>query len=119
MDQKVSKETKRELLEALKNRYRVSSKKEKGRILDEFTSVSGYHRKHAIRLLRTKDSCMEVLEEGPPTHLHLGRRVYDEAVKEALIVIWEAGERICGKRLKAILPDLVASLARISHHRSS
>ena len=45
MDQKVSKETKRELLEALKNRYRVSSKKEKGRILDEFTSVSGYHAK--------------------------------------------------------------------------
>jgi len=27
-------------------------------------------------------------------------------VKEALIVLWEAADRICGKRLKTILPLL-------------
>ena len=46
---RISKETKAELLSALRCRYGVSSKKEKGRILDEFVAVSGYHRKHAIR----------------------------------------------------------------------
>jgi hypothetical protein len=32
--------------------------------------------------------------------------VYDEAVREALGVLWEASDRICGKRLKALLVDL-------------
>jgi hypothetical protein len=26
------------------------------------------------------------------------RRIYDEAVKEVLIVLWEAADRICGER---------------------
>ena len=33
------------------DRYRASSKKDKGRILDEFIAVTGHHRKHGIRLL--------------------------------------------------------------------
>ena len=37
-----------------------------------------------------------------------GRRsVYDEAVTEGLVVLWEASDRVCGKRLKALLPTLV------------
>jgi hypothetical protein len=36
-----------------------------------------------------------------------GRRVYDDAVREALIVLWEASDRICGKRLRPLLPILV------------
>lgn len=36
------------------------------------------------------------------------RRLYDEAVGEALIVLWEASDRICGKRLKALAPILEA-----------
>ena len=40
------------------------------------------------------------------------RRIYDEAVKEAVIVIWEAADRICGKRLKAEMPHLVESMER-------
>ncbi len=38
-----------------------------------------------------------------------------EAVKEALIVTWEAADRICGKRLKAILPTLVDAMERHGH----
>ena len=52
----ISKQTKAELLAALSNRYGGSSKKGKGRILDEFVAVSGYHRKHAIRLLSSRGS---------------------------------------------------------------
>jgi hypothetical protein len=44
-----------------------------------------------------------------------GRRVYNEAVREALIITWEAGDRICGKRLKAILPQLVDAMERHGH----
>ena len=41
-----------EYTEAIRGRYLLASKKEKGRILDEFTKVIGCHRKAAIRLLR-------------------------------------------------------------------
>ena len=42
----------REYTEALRGRYLRASKKEKGIILDEFTKVTGCHRKAAIRLFR-------------------------------------------------------------------
>lgn len=42
----------REYALAVRERYRRSSKKGKGKILDEFTQVTGYHRKGASRLLR-------------------------------------------------------------------
>lgn len=35
--------------------------------------------------------------------------------RRALIAAWAAADRICGKRLKAILPDLAASLERRGH----
>ena len=37
------------------------------------------------------------------------------AVREAVIVVWEASDRICGKRLKAALPDLMDSMERHGH----
>lgn len=43
------------------------------------------------------------------------RRIYDEAVKESLIMMWEAADRICGKRLKAIMLELVSALERHGH----
>ena len=51
MDIKISAETRRELLGALRTRYADCEKEVKAGILDEFVAVSGYHRKHAIRLL--------------------------------------------------------------------
>jgi hypothetical protein len=44
-----------------------------------------------------------------------GRRIYDEAVREALIVVWEASDRICGKRLRPLLPTLVEAMERHGH----
>lgn len=54
MDNKISTDTKVELLTVLKTQYRKSSKMQKTKILDQFIAVSGYHRKHAIRLLQMK-----------------------------------------------------------------
>ena len=42
-------------------------------------------------------------------------QIYDEAVREAVIVIWEAADRICGNRLKAAVPHLVDSMERHRH----
>ena len=43
------------------------------------------------------------------------RRIYDEAVREAVILISEASDRICGKRLKAAMPRLVESMEPHGH----
>jgi hypothetical protein len=40
---------------------------------------------------------------------HRPRR-YDEAVRRALPVLWEASDRVCSKRLKALLPVLLDAL---------
>ena len=80
----------------------------KTRILDEFVAVAGCHRKHAVRLLGQSTPALS----GCPD---VGRRVYDEAVREALIITWEAADRICGKRLKEILPSLVDAMERHDH----
>ena len=44
-----------------------------------------------------------------------GRRIYDDAVGDALVVLWEASDRICGKRLKALMPTLVEAMERHGH----
>jgi hypothetical protein len=41
--------------------------------------------------------------------------LYDEAVRAALIVLWEASDRVCGKRLRALLPILLPALERNGH----
>ena len=51
---KVSMATRAELVEAVGDRYRSADRRSKGRILDEFVAVTGFHRKHAMRLLREK-----------------------------------------------------------------
>ena len=108
MDYKISKEAVKELIEVLRQRYKKASKNEKTLILNEYISLAGCHRKHAIRLLGNGHTT----NSNPQS---IGRRVYDEAVKEALIITWEAADRICGKRLKAILPFLIKSMERHNH----
>ena len=101
-------EARRELIEAVSERYRTAGRTEKKRILDEFAELAGYHRKHAVR----------VLKSGPKTTASSHgseRRVYDEAVVTALTIIWEAADRICGKRLKAVLATFVESMEKHGH----
>jgi hypothetical protein len=78
----ISMATRKELLAAVITRYATASTAEKVRILDEFTAVTGYHRKHAIRLLNADAPLAR--SRTPRTPL------YDEAVQQALIVLWEA-----------------------------
>ena len=108
MARKVSAETRQELLQAIRERYRGGLKEEKLRILDEFVAVTGYHRKHVIRLFNARPGA-----SGGTQRARLP--LYDEAVREALVVLWEASDRVCGKRLKPLLPLLVSALERHGH----
>ena len=98
--------TRDELVAVVAERYTRSARKDRSRILDEFTAVSGLHRKHAMRLLRIRSE-----PSGPRRR----RRVYDDAVREALILVWEASDRVCGKRLRPLIPILVKSMERHGH----
>jgi hypothetical protein len=103
----ISMTTRKELVAALQLRYSSAAFGDRIKILDEFVALTGYHRKHAIRLLREKASTTQ----GTPAR----NRLYDEAVRQALIVLWEAADRICGKRLKALIPMLVDAMERHGH----
>ena len=48
----ISKMAKHELVATIRDRYQQASKKDKRRILDELTAITGHNRKHGIRLLR-------------------------------------------------------------------
>ena len=99
-----------ELTNALARRYAVGARNEKTRILDEFVVITGFHRKHAMRLLRSG-----VTGQAANANGRAGRRIYGEAVREALVVFWEASDRICGKRLKSLMPTLVEAMERHGH----
>ena len=68
-------------------------------MLDELCELSGYGRKHAIKVLGGKLPIPgEKERRGGP------RRRYGEAEREVLREIWLAAEQPCGKRLQAALP---------------
>jgi hypothetical protein len=48
----VRRESKHEVIEALRRRYRGAGRAEKGRLIDEAAAVTGYHRRYAQALLR-------------------------------------------------------------------
>ncbi|MGJ7558862.1 hypothetical protein ACSFBI_33335 [Variovorax sp. RB3P1] len=98
--------TRKALTEAIRERYHQASIVDRGRILDEFVAVTGFHRKHAIRVFA---------EAAPKPARPPKNRLYDEAVRQALITLWEASDRVCGKRLKTLIPILVVAMERHGH----
>jgi len=54
MRRRIKLSTRRELTAAIRQRYRSADRVGKKMILDEFTKVTGYPRKHAIRVLTTQ-----------------------------------------------------------------
>ena len=99
-----------EYVQALRPRYQKASKEEKTKMLDEFTEVTGLHRKAAIRLLNRVSH--------PLLNKRRGRkRRYGSAVGEALKAIWEASDRLCSKRLKPFIPEMTKALRRHGEQR--
>ena len=97
-----------ELTNAVRRRCGVATGAGKRKILDEFIAVTGYHEKSAIRALNA-----EPVAKTRQTRIRPS--LSDEAVRAALIVLWEASDRVCGKRLRTLLPVLVPALERNGH----
>jgi hypothetical protein len=108
MKRKMTHTMRKELAEAIRLRYRSATGKQKHRILDEFVASTGYHEKSAIRVLNAMPAPQVRQTRNRPS-------LYDEAARGALIVLWEASDRVCGKRLKALLPILLPALERNGH----
>ncbi|WP_237574391.1 MULTISPECIES: hypothetical protein [Burkholderiaceae] len=54
-------------------------------------------------------------EPVPPRTKPGPQRRYDDQVRAALITLWEAADRICGKRLKVLIATLTDAMARHAH----
>src|SRR5215467_1567295 len=99
MARQLSMATRRDLKDAIRVRYQAAANRgERRQILSEFARVTGYHRKHALRELNQPPASPSPCRRA---------RLYDAAVHQALTVLWEAADRICGKRLRVLLPVLI------------
>ena len=104
----MSLKSKRELLEMIRPRYLKANKVEKQKMLDEFTSATGYHRKHAIRVFKNQVQVQNRLKGKNKTY----KTIYGGEVVQALEQIWEICGRICSKRLQPFLPEAIKVLER-------
>ena len=93
-----------EYAHAVRVRYQAAGRQEKKRILDEFCQATGMHRKAVIRLLNQR--------AGPRPRRKGRPRRYGPEVAEAVIKVWEVGDRMCGKLLGAVMADMVEALER-------
>ncbi len=102
--------TKKELLVSLHKKYRTTkSRAEKSKIIDALVFSAGYKRKYAIELLNKK------IIDNVPKRKSTQSIKYDESIKLPLIMIWNAANRICSKRLKPFLPQFIESLEHHGH----
>jgi len=102
----------REYADEIRARYWKASKKERGRILDEFVAVVKCHRKSAARLLARKGSSSAPRKQGRP-------RQYRGEVVDVLRMAWEVTDHLCSKRLQPFLPELVLVLRRCTNRHIS
>ena len=97
----MSPQSTKEYLRIVQRRYKnASSRKEKSTILDEVCQNLGYHRKYAIRRLRTFKYYTK------PKPKKKGKKpLYNKpAIIKPLKKIWLSANLPCSKRLKAIIP---------------
>ena len=98
-------------LTKLRERYRRARKKERGRILDEFVATTGYHRKHAVALLRGKRR-----HRNLKTPIRRVRRcIYLAEDQRAVLWLAELFDQIGSKRLRVAMDVELDNLCRRNH----
>jgi hypothetical protein len=99
-------------------KYRIATKREKTKILDTFIEQTGYGRKYAIHILANESKSQYSGRKIKLKAAHSGGgkrrvydRIYDTAVLDALLIIWEAFNRQCGKLLAPFLHANIDTIA--------
>ena len=108
--------TKHQLTLKVLPRYLKASRKEKGKILDEYCANTGYNRKYAIwklNIYQMQD------RETPGRRVRRGQRKYGLEFQKALETIWKACDKICSVRLHPFLPEMISVLKRFGEIRIS
>ena len=108
MEQSLSYQARRALLQQTVPQYREASPSQKRTLLDGFVAATGYHRTYARWLLNHAEEVQQTLRRPRP-------RQYGPEVQHALFLVWHAANRICAKRLIPFLPILIESLERHEH----
>ncbi len=92
---------KRSYLEQIYERYHKANRATKSKILDEFCEVCGYHRKHALRLLKRRPRRRKLVQKSKP-----GRKpqYHQDAILTPLKAVWMASDYVCSKKLVVMLP---------------
>ena len=98
----ISMQARHEVVSAHFDRYRAGTRGEKSRLLDEIVRLTGWHRKHAIRALSLPGGAKE-----KPSCRRRKRR-YGAVIEDALGALWEASDRLCGKRAQGHDPRSAA-----------
>ena len=112
---RVTMNTRKEITKATRRRYQKASKVEKSRILDEICELTGWHRKHAIRVLGKPvgppvKRGSKVLAKPKETR---GRKpVYTDEVLATLRKVWAVLDCPCGKRLVPVMEETLDALLR-------
>lgn len=91
---------KMEYLKSIFLRYKKATRKQKTTILNEFCANCGYHRKHAIRTIRT----FKRFTKPKPKKRGRSSLYNNPALIKPLKRVWLAAHLPCSKRLKAVLP---------------
>jgi len=94
----MNKDARRQYMETLRTAYLRGSKKEKGKILDEYCKNTGQERKYVIKKFRYKVSVKRIGKKRKPR-----RERYDGRVRAALTRMWKIFDFPCGARLASIL----------------
>jgi hypothetical protein len=96
----MSPRSKKEYIEAIFLRYKKASLREKTLILNDLCATCGYHRKHAIRMLRR----FKRFSQPQPKKRGRSPLYCPSLLLKPLKRTWLAANLPCSKRLKALLP---------------
>jgi len=95
----VSLQTRRNILQYLAPRYQQASSAERNTLVDEFTAITGYNRRYARWLLNHAEAVQQATA--------CPKQRYGTEVQQALLLAWNAANRMCAKRLIPFLPTLI------------
>jgi len=118
----LSMKEKKAVTKEYKPRYQKASKKEKKTLLDEFTKLTGYHRKSAVRLLNAKPvkqvmirmngKQVKIKPEKKRTSNRKGKRIYTDEVIKVLRLVWTFFWFKCGKILAPLMRQQMPYIAK-------